>query len=172
MRALLLVVSLLALGDSACRSAQADCSTPGEGNAVKDCRPPLAGLNLVDGLAVGDETLRGKVVLVNFWASWCPPCLKEIPALDAVYRKHQPQGFTVVGVLTGDKADDVTARGFLDERGASYPVVRGTRDLETRFSLGTALPMSFLYDRNGRLVRTWRGELTEDALEAEVKRLL
>src|SRR5262245_45980487 len=117
----LILVALFLAALPACtqRAAHADCL--GSGN---DCRPPLS-LTTLDGAALGDEALRGQVTLVNFWATWCAPCAKEIPALQAVYERHRAQGFTVIGMVTGDEATDDNVKAFAAGRKVSYPLVRG-----------------------------------------------
>jgi thiol-disulfide isomerase/thioredoxin len=147
------------------RQARADCVGPA------DCRPPFAAQAL-DGSQLGEEAVSGKVLLVNFWATWCAPCQRELPALQAVYSRHKLDGFTILGVVTGDGAPDDSVRRFAAARSVGYPLVRGGPDLERRFGLGDALPTSYLYDRHGHLVRRWEGDIRERDLEALVERTL
>ena len=109
---------------------------------------------------------------MNFWATWCGPCKKELPALQAVYDRHKGEGFTILGFVTGDHATDSTILAFAAQRNVAYPLVRGEADLERRFGLGDAVPTSMLYDRHGRLVKRWLGDIDEDALDELVKRTL
>jgi peroxiredoxin len=91
---------------------------------------------------------RGKVVLVNFWATWCPPCRKEMPDLDALYRKFKGQGLVILAISDEDGAK-VTA--FLKEKGYSYPVLLDPgRKVNEQFRI-EGIPKSFVYDREGRL---------------------
>ncbi len=159
------VVLLIAACTSVTPAARADCT------GVEDCRPSLK-LQTLDGAPLGDEALRGKVVLVNFWATWCAPCARELPALQSVYSRHQGQGFEIVGVVTGDEATDVEVKGFAGRRHVGYPLVRGDADLERRLNMGDALPMSILYDRRGKLVRRWVGDISEAHLEELVTKTL
>jgi thiol-disulfide isomerase/thioredoxin len=156
---------LLVAGCTHERQARADCTGP------NDCRPPFAATAL-DGQALGDEAVMGKVVLVNFWATWCAPCARELPALQSVYARHQPDGFTVLGVVTGDATPDERVRGFAAARHVGYPLLRASADLERRFGMGDALPTSYLYDRRGHLVRRWEGDISEPKLEELVQRTL
>jgi peroxiredoxin len=93
--------------------------------------------------------LRGKVVLVNFWATWCPPCRKEMPDLDALYQKFKDQGMVVLAISDED-ATKVTP--FLTERPVSYPILLDPgRKVNGAFHVD-GIPKSFVYDREGKLV--------------------
>jgi thiol-disulfide isomerase/thioredoxin len=159
--------ALLVASCSPVRSAQADCVPAPE----RECRPKLEG-TLLDGTRVGPESFRGKIVLVNFWATWCAPCVTEMPAFERVFARHRQDGFVILGVITSDGAPDDEVREFLAQRGVTYPVLRSRGDLEAGFRLGGVLPTSFLYDRSGKLVGSWDGAVEEEALESQVAVLL
>ena len=169
-RILALAFALGSAGFGSCapvRSAQADCvPTP-----AQECRPALEG-TLLDGTHVAGPSFQGKVVLVNFWATWCAPCLAEMPAFERVFAKHRGDGFVILGVLASDGSTDDEVRAFLSERGVSYPVLRSNGGIEAGFTLGEVLPMSFLYDRSGKLVQTWKGLVDEDVLATQVSALV
>lgn len=93
--------------------------------------------------------LKGKIVLVNFWATWCPPCRKEMPDLQALYDKYKDQGFVVLSI-----SDEAAAKvqPFIAERRISYPVLLDPgRNVNDRFKV-EGIPKSFVYDREGKLV--------------------
>jgi len=95
------------------------------------------------------KELRGKVVLVNFWATWCPPCQKEIPDLEALYKKYRGDGFVILALSDEDAA---TVRPFMNERKVTYPVLLDPgRKVHTLFGV-EGIPKSFVYDREGKLV--------------------
>jgi peroxiredoxin len=93
--------------------------------------------------------LRGKVVLVNFWATWCPPCRKEMPDLQALYEKYKDQGFVVVSISDEQAAE---VQPFITERKITYPVLLDPgRKVNDLFQV-EGIPKSFVYDRAGKLV--------------------
>ena len=93
--------------------------------------------------------LRGKIVLVNFWATWCPPCRKEMPDLQALYDKYKDQGFLVLSI-----SDEGTAKvvPFIKERNISYPVLLDPGRKVNELYQVDGIPKSFVYDREGKLV--------------------
>jgi peroxiredoxin len=95
------------------------------------------------------KELRGKVVLVNFWATWCPPCRKEMPDLETLYKRFQSQGFVVLAI---SDEDSVKVKPFIAERKISYPILLDPgRGVNTLFQV-EGIPKSFVYDRSGKLV--------------------
>lgn len=93
--------------------------------------------------------LRGKVVLVNFWATWCPPCRKEMPDLQALYDKYKDQGFLVLAISDEEAAK---VAPFVAERQISYPVLLDPGDKVHQLYEVEGIPKSFVYDRSGKLV--------------------
>jgi peroxiredoxin len=95
------------------------------------------------------KELRGKVVLVNFWATWCPPCRKEMPDLDGLYRRFQSQGLVILAI-SDEAAAKVTP--FLEAHGVAYPILLDPgRKVNELFHVN-GIPRSFVYDRTGKLV--------------------
>ncbi len=95
------------------------------------------------------KELKGKVVLVNFWATWCPPCRKEMPDLNTLYQRFRDQGFVVLAI-SDEEADKV--KPFIAERNVSYPVMLDPgRKVNELFQV-EGIPKSFVYDREGKLV--------------------
>jgi len=93
--------------------------------------------------------LRGKVVLVNFWATWCPPCRKEMPDLETLYQRFESKGFVVLGI-SDEKAEKVEP--FIRERKVSFPVLLDPGRKVNEMFVVEGIPKSFVYDREGKLV--------------------
>jgi cytochrome c biogenesis protein CcmG/thiol:disulfide interchange protein DsbE len=134
-------------------------------------RAPAFALTTLAGERVVSDSLRGKVVLVNFWATWCPPCRIEMPGFQQVYERHHAQGLEVLGVST-DALGGRHVADFLAERGVTYPVAMASGGISRDFGGITTLPTSFLIDREGRIRHQVRGYFSEVALERAVVRLL
>lgn len=132
---------------------------------------PSFALRTLAGDTVSLEALRGQVVLVNFWATWCPPCRVEMPGFERVYREKKDDGFIIVGVST-DRAGAGVVREFLEARGITFPVAMAAGGVARDFGGVHALPTSFLIDRQGRVRHEVRGLFAEPALRRAVERLL
>jgi peroxiredoxin len=115
--------------------------------------------------------LRGQVVLVNFWATWCPPCRIEIPDLVSVHQRYQDKGFQVIGVAIDREGPDVV-QAFAKEHRIPYPLVMADDGMIAGYGGIRAVPTSFLVDRQGRIVKKYVGLLTGPRLERDVAGLL
>jgi cytochrome c biogenesis protein CcmG, thiol:disulfide interchange protein DsbE len=127
---------------------------------------PVLGENRTGSLADYD----GKVVVLNVWASWCPPCVEEMPLLQRLHDRIAERGGTVLGIDTQDATDKALA--FLRDKRISFPSLRD-RDREYGRELGvTGYPETFVIDREGRIAALRRGPVTQEWLDAEVVPLL
>jgi cytochrome c biogenesis protein CcmG/thiol:disulfide interchange protein DsbE len=108
---------------------------------------PEIGLKDMSGRSVSMSALKGKVVLVDFWASWCAPCREELPVLEALYKKYRAQGFEVVAVNQDQSADNV--RRFLSTTRLSFSVVHDRGGSVASRYAPTKMPSSFILDRKG-----------------------
>lgn len=128
-------------------------------------------LRTLDGESVSLSGLRGEVVLVNFWATWCPPCRAEMPGFQRVYEARRDRGFTIIGLST-DVGGRRVVEEFLAERGITYPVAMASAGVVRDFGGSNMLPTSYLIDRQGRIRHTVRGFFAEAALSRAVDKLL
>jgi thiol-disulfide isomerase/thioredoxin len=123
----------------------------------------------VTGKPVSTAKLRGKVVLVNFWATWCPPCREEIPALIELQKKYKDQ-LQIIGVAQ-DSGSAADVRQFMVEHGMNYPTVLITPELEKDFPGVYALPTTFMLDHDGRLAQKHVGLLNTGVTALETQAL-
>lgn len=137
----------------------------GLGGAAPDFeRPDLAGNQ------IHLAAFRGKVVLLNFWASWCAPCLKEMPRFSAWQRDYGVEGLQILGVSMDDDAAPV--RRLLAKHPLAYPILMGDAKLGEAFGGVLGLPCSYLIDTEGRIVARFRGESDLKQIEVQIKALL
>jgi peroxiredoxin len=133
---------------------------------------PAPGFSLTD---LDDQPLdlgnyRGKVVLLDFWATWCAPCRKDIPRFIAMQEKYHRQGFQVIGISMDDGPKPV--QEFYREFKMNYPVALGTEQLAEAYGGVLGLPVTFLIDRNGRVVAKHTGAVEMAKVEQEIQSLL
>ena len=113
---------------------------------------------------------RGKVVLLNFWATWCAPCQVEMPVFTAWQRQYGPQGLQVIGISMDDDAGP--ARRLAVHLKLNYPVAMGDEGLGARYGSVLGLPLTFLIDRNGIIRARFQGETDLKLIERQVEALL
>jgi thiol-disulfide isomerase/thioredoxin len=127
-------------------------------------------------LTGAEQTLasyRGRVVVLNFWATWCEPCKKEMPDLSAIQTDYAARGVQVIGAAGDDATESAKVTKFIREFKVNFPVwVGATTDDLQRFDVGTVLPATVVIDKNGKVV--WReiGMIKPDALRKELDKLL
>jgi cytochrome c biogenesis protein CcmG, thiol:disulfide interchange protein DsbE len=114
--------------------------------------------------------LRGRPVVLNFWASWCDPCKREAPILEGAWRAGRAQGAVVLGVDVQDLSDN--AKAFIDEYGQTYPHVRDKTDDTYREYGLTGVPETFFIDRAGRVRVHWVGEINAEQVAEGLKIIL
>ena len=128
-----------------------------------------------DGRQVSLSGLRGKVVLVNFFASWCTECRLEFPDIEAVYQERRGAGFEVVGINTWEHAD---GKAFYQEMGAGFPAIpdpivgRGPAPIAHAYGIDTeALPLSVFVDRDGKIHKAFPGRIDANIIRAQLAQL-
>ncbi len=127
---------------------------------------PALALNDLEGNPRSLEDYRGQVVLVNLWATWCPPCREEMPTLEAFYKKYQSQGFVIVGVNDGETPEQVTP--FITELELSFPIWLDPNYLTEETFKTINLPSSYVIDRRGQVRLQWVGKITRKMLDKYV----
>ena len=130
---------------------------------------PQLTLQTIDGRTLSSSDLRGKVTLINFWATWCPPCRAEIPGLIALQEKYRDH-LTIIGVSEDEGSVDAVRR-FVGDHQINYPVVMTTPELERAFPGVVSLPTTFVLDRDSRVVQKHIGLLSMTTTEHETRAL-
>ena len=131
---------------------------------------PELSLQNVNGEAESLIGYRDKVVLVNNWATWCPPCKAEIPTLEAYYKAHTTDGFVIIGVEAGEPQNDVLK--FVQDNGMTYPVWIDLNGAALDAFNNENLPSSYVIDRTGTVRLAWVGEISSEMLEKYITPLL
>ena len=131
--------------------------------------PEIARADL-NGSRVDLKSQRGKVVLLNFWATWCAPCLVEMPVFSAWQQQYGPQGFQIIGISMDDDAAPV--RKLVAKLKTTYPIAMGDAKLGERYGGVMGLPLSYLIDRNGVVRARFQGETEVGAIEKQLKAML
>ena len=158
--ALLAVLTLLALAAAPAQETHSLLNRPA---------PALAGTSLQH-QPVDLAALRGKVVLLNFWATWCAPCRLEMPRFIAWQQQLGPRGFQVLGVSIDDDATPV--RPFIHKMGVNYPILMGDARLGERYGGVLGVPVTFLIDRRGIVRARIDGGANLPSLERQIRQLL
>ena len=131
---------------------------------------PELSLQNINGQSESLTDYQDQVVLVNNWATWCPPCKAEIPTLEAYYKTHKVNGFVIVGVEAGESQKDVLK--FVQEHAMTYPVWFDLKNAATNAFHNENLPSSYVIDRKGIVRLAWVGEISQQMLEKYVTPLL
>lgn len=129
-------------------------------------------LESLDGREISLADLKGKVVLLNFWATWCPPCVREIPRLVRVADKYRDQGLVVLGVNTTFQDDQAKVTQFVREQGITYPILLDVTGEVGQKYTSRLMPTTYIIDQAGKIVHTKVGEVDEQTLEEQVLALL
>ena len=135
-------------------------------------RLPEFSARTLQGRIISSADLRGKVVLVDFWATWCEPCKKEMPGYQKLLDRYGGSRFAVVGLKASMMADTEDPLGFAKKTGVRYPLAVATEDLMRKFGGLEGLPTTLLYDRQGILRKKVIGFECNSVFESELRRLL
>ncbi len=123
----------------------------------------------LSGKIVKSSDYKGKVILINFWATWCPPCKREIPDFIELYKKYQKEDFVILGIALDDLK---SVTDFKNSYKINYPVLIGDQDVVRKYGNIRGIPTSFLVGRDGKIKKRYDGFRTRDIFENDIKREL
>jgi len=149
-------------------SPQEKASAPGE---IGSSLPEFAVKDL-QGHDISSDALRGKIVLIDFWATWCEPCKKEMPGYQKLLDKYRARGFAVIGFKFDTMVDTEKPVSFAKKIGVRYPLAVASDDVKKKFGGIEGLPTTMLYDRQGILRKKVIGFEYTDVFDADLKPLL
>jgi len=133
--------------------------------------PHFALPSVEDGATIDSNSYKGKVLLINFWATWCPPCRKEIPSLIELQKEFGPKGFSVIGISTDEGGSALVAK-FTKKMEINYPVVMGDTKTPMAFGGIIGIPSSFLVNRQGTVVKRYDGYVDHETLVTDIKSVM
>jgi peroxiredoxin len=169
-RSLGLALAVLILAAAACSPTQSGAARKVKQQGDRKLAPDFA-LKDVNGATVRLSDYRGKVVLLNFWATWCGPCKIEIPWFIEFEQKHKDRGFAVLGISMDDGGWEVV-RPFLARMNVNYRTLMGDETVAELYGGVASLPTSFLIDREGRIASAHLGLVSKSVYENEIEQLL
>ncbi len=130
---------------------------------------PSFTLSAIDGKTVSLADFRGKVVILDFWATWCPPCRREIPDFVSLQKQYAGQGLQIVGIAL-DEPDKVQM--FAQANQMNYTVLLGDDEVSARYGGISGIPTTFIIDRTGKIVERFEGFRPRETFEETIKKLL
>lgn len=133
--------------------------------------PNFSFSSVTDKNTVDIRDYRGKVVLINFWATWCGPCVKEIPSLIELQNEFGPQGFSVIGISV-DQGSTSGVRKAVTKLGVNYPIVIGNSKVSRQFGGVFGVPTSFLVDRSGNVMKKYPGFTDHKIFIKDIKEII
>ncbi len=160
------VLVLCALTLGFCLTISAATAAPAPESAA-----PAWQLQDLQGKSVKLSDFKGKVVLLNFWATWCPPCREEIPDLISLQKQYAGQGLVIIGISM-DEGGPAGVQRFAKKYGVNYPIVMGDDKVSEAYGGIQVLPTTFIIDRKGKVVDGLLGATDRAGFEAKIKPVL
>jgi peroxiredoxin len=171
--AIVVIALLLFVGSNVARKRQAQASRTGAlvaGQVVGKPAPDFT-LKTLDGKTLKLSDLRGKAVVLNFWATWCPPCKVELPWFVDLQKQYASQGLQIVGISEDDGGKEKVA-AFVKEMGVNYTIAVDDSSVSEKYGDVEDLPTTFYIDRNGKIVEFAMGLVDRNEIEAKMKTAL
>jgi thiol-disulfide isomerase/thioredoxin len=157
----LLMIAVVALLGACVSGEKSDGAVKGAPNFT---------LQDIDGQNISLSGLKGKVVVLDFWAMWCPPCRASIPGIEKLHKTYAGKGLVILGISL-DSGDWDSVKAFRTEYGITYPILKGTEDVAQRYLVRT-IPMFVIVDKDGNIRKRYIGSGSEEEIEKEITPLL
>ncbi len=132
---------------------------------------PSVILKDLNGKTVNLDDFKGKVILLNFWATWCPPCRAEIPELTKWQKEYENQGLQIIGI-TYPPTNRKTVRSFVRQNEINYPILFGSKKTKELFTTTDTMPFSVVIDRDGKIRERIEGVIFAEEFDEKIKPLL
>lgn len=142
----------------------------GQANAAKEM-PHFSLKSALDGKKVDSDQFEGKVLLITFFATWCPPCMQEIPSLIDLQNDLQDKGFSVIAISM-DQGGSKTVKKVIDKTGINYPVLMADSDVTRDFGGIIGIPTSFLINQKGHVIKNYPGYVPHTVLVKDIETLI
>ncbi len=127
--------------------------------------------DVISGNSVSSSAFKGKALLITFFATWCPPCIQEVPTLVKLQKKYKKKGFSVVG-LSVDQGDSKVVSKLIKKKSINYPVMMADEPTMRKFGGVYGIPVSFLVNKRGNVVKKYTGYIAQSVLEKDIKKIL
>ena len=153
--------------------------TEESGTAKPDAAPDVSDAptyrNLVDGKDISLASMEGQVLLIDFWATWCPPCREEIPGFIELYDEYKDKGVSIVGI--SKDSDEAAVKRFIQQQKINYPVIMSTRELQSEYENAIqqsirSIPTTIIIDKAGEVASVYVGARPKGVFEQDIKKLL
>lgn len=144
---------------------------PSAATLAGEAMPRFALPSAYDNAIIDSQGYRGQTLLINFFATWCPPCRKEIPSLVELQKKYGPRGLAVIGLSTDEGGGAQVVR-FAERLGINYPVLISDPQTQAAFGGIFGIPTTFLVDSRGTIVKRYNGYTEQKTLENEILKIL
>jgi peroxiredoxin len=133
--------------------------------------PPFSLPDAVSGSTVNSTNFTGKTLLITFFATWCPPCMQEVPALIELHQQFSKANFSVVGLSVDEGGSSVVAK-LVEKRSINYPVLMADAATARNFGGVVGIPTSFLVNKEGNVVKKYPGYVPHEVLEQDIKKIM